>query len=94
MDTVGGDGLDEEGEGVSLLLAAGFDGGQQAFHESATVGALGAERQVFPDDGVAQRAFGRVVGRLDIRAIHEPPQVALIGQQFTTRRSGAVVGAG
>ncbi len=59
------DGLGDEGEGVAVLSAAGFDHREQGLDEAAAGGALGAERQLAPDHRVTQGALGRVVGRLD-----------------------------
>ena len=43
------DRLSDEGEGVSFCLAAGFDDGENCFHEAAAGVALGAEGEFSPD---------------------------------------------
>lgn len=50
---VGGDGLGEEVESVLFALAAGYQNGQQGLDEGAVGVALGAEAELFPDDGMA-----------------------------------------
>ena len=59
------DGLDEELQGVSSLLSAGFDNAEQCLDEAAARRALGSEAELRPDDRVTQRSLGRIVGRLD-----------------------------
>jgi len=68
-------------EGVAALLAAGLDHRQHRFHEAAAGGALRAERELAPDDGVTQRAFARIVRRFYAFATDER-------QQFPAAQNG------
>ena len=74
MGEVGLDGGGEVVEGTAALLAAGFDDGQHRFQETAAAGALRSEGELAPDDGVTQRAFARVVRRLDTFLADERPE--------------------
>ena len=58
------DGGGEVLESGTALLAAGLDHRQHRFYEAAAAGALRAEGELAPDDGVTQRAFACVVRRL------------------------------
>ena len=88
---VGLDGLGDELEHIPLLLAAGFDGGQQGLDEAAAGGALGAEREFPPDHGVTQRPLRRIVRRLDIVNFQKRPQPVAMVTQFPAHavRGGA-----
>ena len=66
------DGICHKCEHVSLLLTAGLDHRQKCFDKSASGRTLCPETQLAPNDGVAQRSFGRVVCRLDAFLIQEP----------------------
>lgn len=67
-------GLDEGVEDVSSLLSAGLDDGEHSVDEAAAGGALRAEGEFAPDDGVAQGAFAGVVRRLDAVVLEELPE--------------------
>jgi hypothetical protein len=60
-------GLAQEVEDGALLLAAGFNDGQDAFDKATTVVGLSAMRGAPPDNRVTQGALGAVVGGLKIR---------------------------
>ena len=63
MFKAGLNGLGDEVEGVLFLLSAGFDDGQHGLDEPTAVGALRAEGEFSPDDGVTQGPLAGVVGR-------------------------------
>ena len=88
---VGFDGLRDELEDVAVLLAAGFDGGQQRFHEAAAGSALRPERELPPDHGVTERPLRRVVRRFDAVHFQERPQPVAMVTQFPAHavRGGA-----
>ena len=50
-------GVGDEFEDVAVLLSAGFEDAEQGLDEAAARGALGAEAELAPDDGMAQRAL-------------------------------------
>lgn len=79
--------LDGPGDVVDhgeVLLAAGFDGGQQGFDKPASLFALGAETQLSPDDRMTQAAFRRVIGRLDALHLKKCPQPFTVIEKLTT----------
>ena len=77
------DGGGEVLEGAAALLAAGLDDRKHRLHEAAAAGALRAERELPPDDGMTQRAFARVVRRLDAFLADERPEpIAMLVQQL------------
>ena len=73
---------------MALLLAAGFDDGQQGFDKAAAGCALGAEREFAPDDCVTQRAFAAVVRRFQARDFPEQPQLVETVEQFIAQGNG------
>ena len=87
------DGIAEELKRASFLLAAGLQHREQAFDEAASVGALCAEGEASPDDGMSQRTFGGIIGRLDIFAVLKHPEVGGVGQKFRACGSGGGIGA-
>lgn len=78
---------------MALLLAAGFEDGQQGFDEAAAGLTLGAERKLAPDDGVTQRAFAAVVGRFQAGDFQEQPQLVEAGEQVIAQGNGRGVPA-
>ena len=87
------DGFCDEGEDGAVLLSAGFDHGEQCFDETASGGALGAEGKFPPDDGVAERTLGGVVGGVDMFVVDERPEVVEMVEQFRAGRPGGGVAA-
>src|SRR5215212_6052460 len=69
----GGDGAGDEVERMDPLLLAGRADREDALGVTKPGFALAAEAVLPPQHGLAQRAFGRVVGRLD-RLVEEGPQ--------------------
>ena len=65
LSDLGGDRSREVGEQPAALKAAGGGGRERTLGESLSVLALGAKRDFPVDDRCAERALGRVVGRLD-----------------------------
>ncbi len=86
------EGCGEEVEGVSSLLAAGFDDGEERFDEAAAAFALGAERQCPPDDRVTQRLLRAVVGRFDTGDVGEGPELVEAVEQTVAQRDRRRVG--
>ena len=80
------DGICDEGEDGAVLLSAGFDDREQRFHEAATCDTLCPERELSPDDGMAQRTLGCVVGGFDVFVIDECPEVVEMVEQFRAGR--------
>ena len=76
------DGGCDEVEYVAVLLAAGFDDGQQSFNESAASRALGAEAQLTPDHGVTHGTLSHVVCGLNSHMMTKRPQRIIAAQQF------------
>ena len=72
---LGFEGGGQDIEDIAVLLAAGFDDGEQGLDEAAAGVALGAEREFAPDHGVAQDLFGAVVGRLRTGVGEEHPEL-------------------
>ena len=71
---------------MSVLLAAGFDDGEEGFDEAATGVALGAEREFTPDHRVAERLFRAVVGRFDTGDVGEGPELVETFEQAVAQR--------
>jgi hypothetical protein len=71
----------------ALLLATGFNHGQDVLDKPAAIIGLGTMRGAAPNYGVTQRAFGTVVGGLKTRDRDEAPQVG-IGRQQETAAGG------
>ena len=84
------DGVGEELASRSTLLAAGFDHREHGLNESASRGALRAEGQLAPNDGVTQGPFAGVVRRFDSLVLEKHPQPVAMGMQFldTCRPAG------
>ena len=72
----------------ALLLATGFNDGQDAFDKAAAAIRLSTMGVTSPDNRVTQRAFGAVVDRLKAGYGDKAPQVRISSQQATTRLSG------
>ena len=85
------DSLDEPGEDVALLTAAGFDHGQEALDETTAGRRLCAERELAPDHGVPQCLLGAVVGRLHAFDLDEGPQTFAMFPQFLAEAVDALV---
>lgn len=85
------DSLDEPGEDVALLTAAGFNHGQQALDEATAGRRLCAERELAPDHGVPQCLLGAVVGRLHAFDLDEGPQAFAMFPQFLAEAVDALV---
>jgi hypothetical protein len=85
---VGFNGGDEPRVYVARLAAAGFDHAQKTLHELTPRFRLGAERQLPPDDGMTQRLFGGVVGRLHTFDVNERPQVLAVLHQLLAKAIG------
>ena len=75
MVVLGFEGGGQDIEDIAFLLAAGFDDGQQGFDEAAASGALGAEGEFAPDDGVAQHLLRAIIRRLNTGVIKEHPEL-------------------
>ena len=75
MVVLGFEGGREEVEDIAILLAAGFDDGQQGLDEAAARGALSAEGEFAPDHGVAQDLFGAIICGLDPGVSEEHPEL-------------------
>ena len=73
---------------MALLLAAGFEDGQQGFDEAATGFTLGAEREFAPEDCVAQRAFATVVRWFQARDFQKQPELIEACEQFIAQGNG------
>ena len=67
-------GLGEELQRVAALHEAGAGDGEEACGGHLSLGALVAETDFAPDDRVAQRTFGTVVGRFDAGMFEEGKQ--------------------
>ena len=89
----GFNGGDEPRERRAFLEAARFRHRQHPFKEAASVFALGSEGQLAVDHGGAQRAFGRVVGRLNPLVLDERPQPVAVGMQFAAHSDQTLVPA-
>ena len=61
-------------EDAALLLAQGVAHREQALHEAAAVGTVGAEAGVAPQHAMTKGSFGLVIGRLDALPSGEGPQ--------------------
>jgi len=66
--------VDEVGVQAAVLEAAGGVRGDQAGDALFAVLGLAAEAELAVDDRAAQRAFGVVVGGLDVGVVGERPQ--------------------
>ena len=75
MVVLGFEGGGQEVEDFAFLLAAGLDDRQQGFDEAAASGALGAEGEFAPDDGVAQHLFRAIIRRLNTGVGEEHPEL-------------------
>ena len=84
---MGSDGFGDVLEDVAALLAAGLGDGQQGLDESASGGALRAEAQFPPDDGVTQAPLGGVVRRFDAIDIQKRPQPVAMAVQLPAHAS-------
>ncbi len=87
--TVSQQGLTEEIEHRTLLLTTGFDHRENALNKLAARIGLSAMRRASPDDGMAQRTFGTVVGGFHAGLSGKEPQRGLPTQQVTTGRRRA-----
>lgn len=67
-------GLGEELQRAAALRDAGAGDGEEAGGGHLSLGALVAEAAFAPDDRMAQRAFGTVVGRFDAGMLDEHKQ--------------------
>ena len=75
------------------MLAAGFDSGEHRFDEAAARGALRAEGELAPDDGVPQRAFAGVVRRFDAVVLEKGPKPVAMRVQFAAHAGEQLVPA-
>ena len=79
------DRLSQEGEGVAMLLAAGFHDRQHRLDEPAAAGTLGPEGKFSPNHRMTQRSLARIVRRFDPFVAQERPQPRTVFVQFPTR---------
>ncbi len=89
----GSNGIGKEDEGIAALLAAGFDHRQHGLHETTAGGALRPERELPPNDRMTQRAFARIVRRLDPVVAQERPQPLPMFVQLPARAAHVAVTA-
>jgi transposase InsO family protein len=85
---VSDEGIAQKVKDRALLLATGFNYGQDAFNKAAAALRLGTMGAMPPDNRVTQRAFGTIVGRLKAGYGYESPQIRISSQQATARLSG------
>src|SRR5262249_59118231 len=83
----------EVAQHVAAPLPAGGYHRQQPLHEPAPDLAVGPTTDPTPDHGVPQRAFGRVVRRLDALDPREGPQAVPEPQQLAAGRRRLRAGA-
>ena len=79
------DRLSQKGEGVAMLLAAGFHHRQHRLDEAAATGALGPKGKFSPNHRMTQRSLARIVRRFDPFVAQERPQPRTVFVQFPTR---------
>ncbi len=68
---------------MAVLKTPGRDDGQDAFGETAAGRAVGTERALAPQDGIAQAAFGMIVGGRDAFIVQERPELGLTLADFS-----------
>src|ERR1035438_2165397 len=79
------DGLSQKGEGVAMLLAAGFHHRQHRLDETAAAGALGPKGKFPPDYRMTQRSLARIVRPFDPFVTQEHPEPPAMFVQFPAR---------
>ncbi len=86
--------LSQKGKDRALLLATGFNHGEDALDKTTAMIGLRAMRGTPPNHRVTQGAFGTVVGGLKAWNGDEAPEVGVSRQEQTTRRCGTRRGSG
>jgi hypothetical protein len=87
----------EEIDGVSDLLASGFQNGQQVFDKTAAGVTLGFEQRFASATtktwcpGMAERAFASVVGRFQSRLFQEQTELVETLEQVVAQGNGGGV---
>ena len=76
------DGVSQKGEGVAVLLAAGFHHRQHGLDEATAAGALGPKGKLSPTHRMTQRPLPGIVRRLDPFVTQEHPQPGAMLVQF------------
>ena len=74
---------------MTILLATSCNNGQDARDKHVAAVALRAEATLAPQDGRAQSAFSRIVGRIDAFDGQESPECGPQAQQVVAERSNS-----